>query len=318
MGAGSVRWEEVLEGMNSEEQAVRQMVLDLKAGTRPARGRSVPVLEVSPKTEVAQWLLLPPSELSQGAQGAVAGSKGQAKTGGVKAAVYRTIVDADGGLGALLSVKHGYMDISVNGVQLLTVDSPYSSQQQVQLELQKGLNLVEVAFRKLKSAEVHPPIFLCDMTGQELVAARTARDAAELKSFFARWDAEHAADANAVKVQAVPNLLQFSPKEIRVKAGQPLRLVFENPDLMQHNLVLVDIGAEEEVGGLADQMAAKPDAFAKHFIPASPKVLKATPLVNPNGRAELEFQAPMKPGSYPYICTFPGHWRVMRGILVVE
>jgi azurin len=87
---------------------------------------------------------------------------------------------------------------------------------------------------------------------------------------------------------------------------------------MQHNLVLVEIGAEEEVGGLADQMAAKPDAFAKNFIPDSTKVLYATPLVNPNGRAELAFKAPPKPGSYPYICTFPGHWRVMRGVLLVE
>jgi len=119
-------------------------------------------------------------------------------------------------------------------------------------------------------------------------------------------------------VQAVPNLMQFSPREFRVKAGAPVRLVFENPDLMQHNLVLVDIGSEEIVGGLADQMAAKPDAFTKNFVPQSEKVLQATPLVNPNGRVELRFNAPMKTGNYPYICTFPGHWRVMKGVLVVE
>ena len=77
-------------------------------------------------------------------------------------------------------------------------------------------------------------------------------------------------------------------------------------------------GAEEEVGALADQMATQPEGLAKQFIPVSAKVLHATPLVNPNGRAELLFTAPLKPGSYPYLCTFPGHWRVMRGVLVVE
>jgi len=50
----------------------------------------------------------------------------------------------------------------------------------------------------------------------------------------------------------------------------------------------VALGADEEVGLLADQMASDPTSLAKHFVPASPKVLHATPLVNPNARAELE------------------------------
>lgn len=61
---------------------------------------------------------------------------------------------------------------------------------------------------------------------------------------------------------------------------------------MQHNLVLVARGAEEEVGVLADQMATKPEGLGKQFIPDSAKVLYATPLVNPTGRAELQFNAP--------------------------
>jgi azurin len=112
--------------------------------------------------------------------------------------------------------------------------------------------------------------------------------------------------------------MQFAPRELRAKAGQPVRIVFENPDSMPHNLVLVALGADEEVGLLADQMASDPTSLAKHFVPASPKVLHATPLVNPNARAELVFTAPTQPGRYPYLCTFPGHWRIMRGILIVE
>jgi azurin len=87
---------------------------------------------------------------------------------------------------------------------------------------------------------------------------------------------------------------------------------------MLHNLVLVTPGAMEEVGQLADSMAAQPDAQAKGFVPDSKKVLFATALVAPNGKAELRFVAPKEPGSYPYLCTFPGHWRIMQGHLVVE
>jgi azurin len=232
--------------------------------------------------------------------------------------MYRTFIQAQVPQTVLLNVRHGYVDVSVNGVQLFAADSPYSSQQQVQFELQKGLNLVEITFRKLKNKEARPPVFVCDTLGQVPEGAVFAQDEAALAAFAADWEKAHAADSGALRVQAVPNLLQFSPKEIRVKAGQAVRLLFENPDLMQHNLVLVDAGAEEEVGVLADQMAAKPEGLAKQFVPASVKVLQATPLVNPNGRAELLFTAPQKPGSYPYLCTFPGHWRVMRGVLVVE
>jgi azurin/glucose/arabinose dehydrogenase len=314
----AVRLEGLLEGMNAHEPAVQQMMLDLKAGTRPAKGRSVPVLEVSPATEVLQWLVVP----SPGAGSAGAGNSAtlpdKAKATIPKAFVYRTFLETETAQSALLSVKHGYVDVLLNGVQLLSSDSPYSSQQQIHLELRQGLNLVELVFRKLKNAEARPSVFVCDMLGEELVGTRAARNAAELGELSARWDAAHADDANALKIQAVPNLLQFSPKEIRVKAGQEVRLIFENPDLMQHNLVLVDVGAEEEVGGMADQMAARSDAFAKNFVPESAKVLSATPLVNPNGRAELQFTAPLKPGAYPFICTFPGHWRVMRGVMFVE
>jgi uncharacterized protein len=112
--------------------------------------------------------------------------------------------------------------------------------------------------------------------------------------------------------------MQFAPRELRVKAGTKVRLIFDNPDLMMHNLVLLARGAEEEVGALADKIAADPNGMAKGYVPTSPKVLHATPLVAPNGKAELTFDAPNEPGAYPYICTFPGHWRVMRGVLIVE
>ena len=87
---------------------------------------------------------------------------------------------------------------------------------------------------------------------------------------------------------------------------------------MPHNLLLTAPDAAEEVGALADAMAAEPSAMARHYVPASPRILHATPLVEPGQRAELVFTAPPTPGRYPYLCTFPGHWRMMSGVLIVE
>jgi glucose/arabinose dehydrogenase/azurin len=305
--------EKVLEGMRADEPAVKRMLDDLSAGTRPLKGRSIPVLEVDPSTKVDQWVAGAESTLQIEPLG---GQKG--KLTPIKQIGFRTFLESTIPQTVLLSVKHGYLDVLVNEVQLLSADSPFSSQQQVQIDLVPGLNLIEVVFRRLKDKAGRPPIHLYDPAGQPLSDVRTPKDEAELQSMAAEWGKAHEADSSALKVQAVPNLMQFAPKELRVRAGAPVRIIFENPDLMQHNLVLVARGADEEVGMLADQMAVRPDAVSKQFIPESPKVLYATPLVNPTGRAELTFTAPKEPGNYPFLCTFPGHWRVMRGVLIVE
>ena len=41
-------------------------------------------------------------------------------------------------------------------------------------------------------------------------------------------------------------------------------------------------------------------------------------ILNPDETYSLKFTAPSKPGEYPYICTFPGHWRIMQGVMIVK
>jgi azurin len=65
-------------------------------------------------------------------------------------------------------------------------------------------------------------------------------------------------------------------------------------------------------------MASQPDAFQKHFVPDSPDVLHATPLINHEEIARLRFTAPTSAGDYPFVCTFPGHWRTMNGVMEVK
>ena len=258
----------------------------------------LPPVHVAPETEVRQWQFV--GEMRNKSAIVPPSLKGKPVPA---PRAYRTFVEAERAQTALLSVKHGYLDIAANGVQLLSTDSMWSSEQQVEITLQRGLNSLEITFRQPKKTP--PSVFLFDPTGQLLADVKFATDNAALKHFATAWDGAHAADANALRVQAVPNLMQFAPRQLHAKPGAPVRLIFENPDLMQHNLVLVALGADEEVGLLADAMALKPDGLARSYIPDSKKVLHATPLVNPNGRAELKFTAPTVPGRYPFLCTFP-------------
>jgi azurin len=86
---------------------------------------------------------------------------------------------------------------------------------------------------------------------------------------------------------------------------------------MQHNLVIIKPKTLEKVGAAADKMATDPNGAKLNYVPKMPEVLQATPLVNPEGKYTLKFKVPMITGSYPYICTFPGHWRIMKGVMKV-
>ncbi len=116
------------------------------------------------------------------------------------------------------------------------------------------------------------------------------------------------------------NPLAYDLKEFKVKAGQKVKLTFNNvhPAVPQpHNIVIAKAGAKDQLLSLAMQMATAPDGMAKGFIPDSPEILFHTKLLQPNQSETLEFTAPAA-GEYPYMCTFPGHGAIMNGIMKVE
>lgn len=121
-----------------------------------------------------------------------------------------------------------------------------------------------------------------------------------------------------ITIKTIPERLLYDLREFKVAPGAPVKLVFENPDVTPHNLLIVQPGAADEVGMAGNEMAKTPDGFAKGFIPDSPKILHKTKMLNQGDREVLRFTAPTAKGKYPYICTFPGHWLVMKGEMVVE
>jgi azurin len=118
-------------------------------------------------------------------------------------------------------------------------------------------------------------------------------------------------------IKVLKDVMKYDKPLITAKAGTVLQIVLQNPDFMQHNLVLIKPKTLDRVGAAADRMVQDPNGAKMQYIPKMTDVLIATPLINPGGRYTLTFKVPDIPGDYPYVCTFPGHWRIMRGVLRV-
>lgn len=122
---------------------------------------------------------------------------------------------------------------------------------------------------------------------------------------------------NVLRLGTLHEQMFFDKVQLVAEAGKPVELIFHNSDAMQHNWVLTQIGAVDEIGLAAEKLTPQPDSQGRHYVPASPKVLQATKMLNPNDTLRLRFDAPKEPGDYPYLCTYPGHWQRMKGTLKV-
>jgi putative heme-binding domain-containing protein len=109
----------------------------------------------------------------------------------------------------------------------------------------------------------------------------------------------------------------YDRETVAVQAGRPVEFRLTNTDNMPHNFAVVMPGTMAEVGELAEATGRDADAAARNFIPKSDKILVASKLVQPEQTDSIFFEVPQEPGIYPYVCTYPGHWRRMYGALYV-
>lgn len=108
--------------------------------------------------------------------------------------------------------------------------------------------------------------------------------------------------------------LKYDLKNFEVEAGSKVQLAFSNNDDMLHNLVMVQPNTADQVGQLAIDLGI--DGPQVGYIPASENILFHTCLLQPESVESIYFIAP-EPGTYTYVCTFPGHSAVMRGTMTV-
>jgi putative heme-binding domain-containing protein len=145
--------------------------------------------------------------------------------------------------------------------------------------------------------------------GQELAALLPADQAGPARTMLKNLDVA------VILIRPVPHQMVFDRRKIVVEAGKPVEIVFDNIDIMPHNFVVTAPGAMAEVGQAAEKMGL--EGQAKDYLPDTPKLLWATKLVMPGENRKLQFTAPRQTGNYPYVCTFPGHWLVMNGVMQV-
>lgn len=129
-----------------------------------------------------------------------------------------------------------------------------------------------------------------------------------------------AASAETVEVIIEGNdTMQFNKKAFSVTSGDTVKLTFKNTGnlpkvAMGHNVLVLAKGVAP--AALAGPAAG---AAATEYIPASmkDKILAHTKLLGPGESDTITFTAP-EAGDYYYMCSFPGHFALMNGIMTVK
>lgn len=115
--------------------------------------------------------------------------------------------------------------------------------------------------------------------------------------------------------------MKFSVTTIRARAGEPIRIRLTSkgtlPKIaMAHNVVVLKTGTD-----VAKFIADGAPFRVTDFIPPTMKdaVIAKTPFAGAGETVQVSFTAPAKPGRYPFVCTFSGHFQAgMKGILIVR
>ncbi len=121
-------------------------------------------------------------------------------------------------------------------------------------------------------------------------------------------------------IKTVREQMRYDTPRLVVEAGKPFEVIFENMDQMPHNIVFVEPGARQAIAEAVQTM--KPDQLDKEGRPYVPqkgdkRILQASHLIEPGQKETIKINAPREEGDYEYVCTFPGHWVIMFGKMVV-
>lgn len=156
-----------------------------------------------------------------------------------------------------------------------------------------------------------PPALNAQQLGDALASMMAADEGQRIRRLLGELG------VRVIRIGTVPHQMAYDREQIAVQAGKPVEFLLENPDIMPHNFAITRPGRMAEIGELAEATAQAPDAARRHYIPTSGHVLLASRLLQTRETQRLSWTAPSEPGVYPYVCTYPGHWRRMYGALYV-
>jgi azurin len=130
-----------------------------------------------------------------------------------------------------------------------------------------------------------------------------------------------AAEEPRVIVITAGDSMKYDVTRIEAHPGEKLHILLRNngtlpKSVMGHNWVLLKAGSDTLAYSTA-AVAARSENYEPQSL--ADRVLVALPLIGARQSADVTFDAPVTPGVYPYLCSFPAHCQVgMRGELVVK
>lgn len=131
-------------------------------------------------------------------------------------------------------------------------------------------------------------------------------------------------DGNVAEITIEGNdMMQFDLDEFSVEPGQMVRITLHHvgtlpAQAMGHNVVILYEG--DDVMEFGADVGMEGGNLANDYVPESllDRVLAYTELIGGGETTTVEFQAPQDAGDYPFLCSFPGHFAQMNGIMKVE
>lgn len=113
--------------------------------------------------------------------------------------------------------------------------------------------------------------------------------------------------------------MKFDVTTFRVKPGQPVKVVFRNAgtmpkESMGHCWTLLDRNTNLDKFVEAGFAHASSGYIAPEM---KDKVLATSKVLGPGETETVSFIAPTIQGDYTYVCVFPGHSAMMRGVMTV-
>jgi azurin len=125
-----------------------------------------------------------------------------------------------------------------------------------------------------------------------------------------------------VKVEVTVNdQIRYSSKKLEGKVGVPMEITLKHigkipKASMSHNLVILKPGSmvamiSAKCGQAKDNNYIATDAETKAAI------LAYAPQLGPGESHVIKF-TPKEAGDYPFLCTFPGHFGEMNGVISVK
>lgn len=158
--------------------------------------------------------------------------------------------------------------------------------------------------------------------GFAVVATLTACNDKEQKQVETQQEVisdENLSKSDTIKIIVNSNdEMKFDKNEIKVWDGQTVVLTLNHTGTMPktamgHNLVLLD-----NTISIGDFSTLALDAKDTDYIPADKKsIIAHTDLIGGGESTTITFKAP-KVGSYDYLCSFPGHYAIMKGKFIVQ